>query len=141
MERKTTIYKKLYILWLGLLLAAALMLLNNRPVFKDYSDTQTVYSMRETSQAGTEYGAYAVVNGKVGESCETDAKDFSLEECIKYFGAEIIFSETAGDVINVYLFSPQIKRFRELRGRKVNLHVAYSGGRVVLGSPLIYGGY
>ncbi len=141
MEKEKTIIKKMYILWLGFLLAALLVFLNNPPVFKDYAEETTVYSMRESSQAGEKFPCYALVNGKVGESCEISEEDFSLSECIKYFKAEIIFSETAGGVTSYYLYSPSISRSKTLRGEKINLHIAFDNGRVVMGSPLIYGGF
>ncbi len=141
MENDKKIWKKMYILWLGLLLAALLMFYNNQPIFKDYAEKSTAYTVREASQEGVQYACFEIVNAKIGESCSLAAEDFSLAECIKYFQAEIIFTETAGSVTNYYLYSPVIRRTKTLRGEKINLHVAFDNGRVVMGSPLIYGGY
>ena len=75
----------MYILWLGLLLAALLMFYNNQPIFKDYAEKSTAYTVREASQEGVQYACFEIVNAKIGESCSLAAEDFSLAECIKYF--------------------------------------------------------
>ena len=81
--------KKLYILMAGLILASAMMLVNNPPIFSKFSEVSEVYCTDGSFDGGKLYAAFSVVNGKCGESSRLDKKNFSLEECIKYFGAEI----------------------------------------------------
>ena len=133
--------KKLYILMAGLILASAMMLVNNPPIFSKFSEVSEVYCTDGSFDGGKLYAAFSVVNGKCGESCRLGKKNFSLEECIKYFGAEIIITEKIGDLVSIYLYSPAIRRFKTVKGKKVNLHVAFTEDCVVMGSPVIYGSY
>lgn len=133
--------KKLYILWVGLLLAALFTAANNPSLFGNFAEVSTVYTEDGSFGGGTLYPAYAVVNGKEGESCRVEKEDFDLNTCIKVFDAEIIFTETVENTVSVYLYSPKIRRYKTVKGEKVNLHVALCENYVAMGSPLIYGGY
>ncbi|PWM75774.1 MAG: hypothetical protein DBX59_00585 [Bacillota bacterium] len=133
--------KKLYILMAGLMLASAFMLVNNPPLFAAFSPVSEVYSADGSMGAGSVYGVFETVNGKSGESCRVDRENFSLQECIKYFQAEIIFTERVENTVSVYLYSPKIKRYKIVKGEKINLHVAFAAEYVALGSPLVYGSY
>lgn len=134
--------RKLYILFAGLLLASAFMLANNPPLFAAYSAVSEIYTKDGSLGGGAPYGAWETVSGKRGESCRVARENFSLAACIKYFDAEIIFTERTGeDLYSVYLYSPRIKRFKIVKGEKVNLHAAFAEVYVALGSPLVYGSY
>lgn len=133
--------KRLYILWIGLLLAAAFTAANNPAVFGKYSSVSEVYVTDGSLREGEIYSVFEIVNGKAGESCRVDKKNFSVEECIKYFDAEIIFTEKVDGIVSLYLYSPQIKRYKTVKGERINLHVALCESYVALGSPVIYGAY
>ena len=56
-------------------------------------------------------------------------------------GADPLFAERAGDVVNYYYYAARLSGAVALCGHAVNLHIAVGGGRSAVGSPLIFGGY
>jgi hypothetical protein len=52
---------------------------------------------------------------------------------------EIFYIESVDDGVSFYAYSKNVKYLRMLNGKKVNLHVSLSNGKVYLGSPIIYG--
>ena len=65
-----------------------------------------------------------------------------IARCVaEKFGAKILLKESASDVISYYAYAPSIKDYIRVGGYAVNLHVAVGNGRVVIGTPIIFGGY
>ena len=60
---------------------------------------------------------------------------------MKDFQARVVFEETADGVRSVYCYSPKIRGYKRIGGKKINLHIAYADGRTVAGTPIIFGGY
>lgn len=52
-----------------------------------------------------------------------------------------IHTEKMGDIIATFGFASEFGEFRWANGQKVNLHIVYSNGEIIFGSPLIYGSY
>ena len=63
------------------------------------------------------------------------------QELISRFQAKILFIEEAAGVVNYYCYSPFLEGAVELRGERVNLHIATSGERTAAGTPIIFGGF
>ncbi len=89
-----------------------------------------------------------------------DGKNLKLENCFDIDGATITlpsgydFYDTVellsakrvhyfsdGTVENYYFFSEKLPKCEIINGKKVNMHVAVSKGKVTVGSPIIYYGY
>ncbi len=49
--------------------------------------------------------------------------------------------EKTGEIIATYGFASKFGEFRWVNGKKVNLHIVFSSGEIIFGSPLIYGSY
>lgn len=60
-----------------------------------------------------------------------------LQEC----GAMVLFEETVDGVWSVYGYLPSLYEPVVVKGEKVNLHIAISKTRTVVGSPIVFGGY
>lgn len=78
-----------------------------------------------------------------GESAEYEREDVAefLEEILKTYRAEILFTEEACGVRSYYCYSPRLGKTTLLKGCAVNLHIACKGSRVKVGTPVIFGGY
>lgn len=80
---------------------------------------------------------------------------FALEDCAKTqadalqiaqeiaaeFGAEILKTETCSGVYSYYAHTPRWADGILVGGQIINLHVAVSGGRCVVGTPIIFDGF
>ncbi len=75
----------------------------------------------------------------VGESVRYEGD--RLSELCKAYRAEVVFTETAGDVVNYYLYSPMLGAGVFLKEGYINLHIALSHGQTAAGTPLIFGGF
>ena len=78
--------------------------------------------------------------GITGESC-TVYEDLQIEELLKDFNAVIIHEEKLEGLTNYYCYSPKIKHGIKILGKTVNLHIAKSNEKTVLGTPIIFGSY
>ncbi len=74
-----------------------------------------------------------------GESVALDGGD--PKEIFASYGAELLFVESAEGITSYYGYSDRLAGGKLIAGRLVNLHVAKKGTRVVVGSPLIFGGF
>lgn len=63
------------------------------------------------------------------------------ERIRKEYRAQICFSESACGTVSFYAYSPSLKGGVLLNGYKVNLHIAFRGNSVAVGTPMIFGGY
>lgn len=75
-----------------------------------------------------------------GESTIYLDESRAFAEAEKY-GAVLLFTERAGEVVNYYYYAARLSGAVALCGHAVNLHIAVGGGRSAVGSPLIFGGY
>ena len=59
------------------------------------------------------------------------------------YDAEIVFTEKFDEAggISYYCYSPKLKKPILLDGKFVNLHVVVKSEDIVLGSPIVFGGY
>lgn len=57
------------------------------------------------------------------------------------YGGEVAFVEKVGDVISYYGYAQDLGNALCLDGYAVNLHVAVTEGRCVVGTPIIFGGF
>jgi hypothetical protein len=77
-----------------------------------------------------------------GESVVIEGEPYALaDEILWRFGAEVCFTESTGDTLSYYCYSSRLKGGILLNGNKVNLHLALGDGRLVAGTPVIFGGY
>ena len=73
---------------------------------------------------------------------ETDGEALALaREIAADFGAEILKIEECGGVISYYAYTPRWANGVLISGQKINLHVAVSGERCVVGTPIIFDGF
>jgi len=79
---------------------------------------------------------YVLPEDEVGEGGEEIAR-----ELLKKFGAEVYFIENVCGVKSYYAYAPDLYPPLPIKGARVNLHIAVKTGRVVVGSPLVFGGY
>lgn len=63
------------------------------------------------------------------------------QELLSRFRAEVVFSEEADGVLNLYCRSPLLREEIALCGHAVNLHIAVGRGQTAAGTPLIFGGF
>lgn len=80
------------------------------------------------------------VRSRTGESTSYPQAERAFAQAEKY-GAELLFTESAGGVTNYYYYSARLGGAVMLGGYAVNLHVAVRGQGAAVGSPLIFGGY
>ncbi len=135
---------------LAALLSLALLLLpqllGGAPLFAG-ADSYLFYARSASSQAvicsasAAEAGAVrASLADRTGESAfYADAADAFAQA--ERYGAALLFTERAGDVVNYYYRAPALGGGVWLDGRRVNLHVAVRGESAAVGTPLIFGGY
>ncbi len=71
---------------------------------------------------------------------QTNAQDLALQ-IFKDYGAEVAFVERVGDVISYYGHADGLGEGLCLDGYVVNLHVAVTNERCVVGTPIIFGGF
>lgn len=77
---------------------------------------------------------------------EKEGDRYALSEKIarftaKKFDAKILLQESTSDVISYYCYTPRWQETIFVRGYTVNLHIAVSKDRVVVGAPIIFGGF
>ena len=74
-----------------------------------------------------------------GESVRYEGNRY--EELKSSFDAELLFTETEGNVTNYSLFSKKLGGGIALGGYQVNLHIAVRENRTAVGTPIIFGGF
>lgn len=72
-----------------------------------------------------------------GESILFNDKE-KANRLIDEFSATLIFCESGNDFYCEYFYSPKIKNFVYVNGKKVNLHFSYFKDSVKVGTPLIF---
>lgn len=78
------------------------------------------------------------LNKICGESATYSS--FDWQAYLKSIGGKILFKEELTDSVNYYC-EADLPYSIELYGKKVNLHICVKDNGVMLGSPIIFGGY
>lgn len=84
---------------------------------------------------------YLLKSSLTGESTRYCVQQYSAEELIEKYQAEILWTEEVDGIINYYCFSPQLESQIEIGEYTVNLHVAQSQTTTAVGTPIIFGGF
>ncbi len=81
----------------------------------------------------------------VGALYSSKGYSFSLSsdnlEFIDSLNAKEVYSSKIQDVENTYYYSNKIKTYQIINGKRVNVHVAKTNNKIVVGIPIIYYGY
>ena len=75
-----------------------------------------------------------------GESVRLDSPE-EAEKIVRRYHARFLFEENAEGVRSEYYYTPKLRGYKLINGKKVNLHIAYANGRTVAGTPILFGGY
>ncbi len=70
----------------------------------------------------------------------TEYKDFDLDDILKKYDGEILFSEELSDSVNYYCRA-NLPYSVNLYGKEINLHISVRGDSAKIASPIIFGGY
>ncbi len=68
-------------------------------------------------------------------------KSYNYSNLLKSYGAKLLFIESCNGVTNYYYYSKKISSKEVFKNKKVNIQVAVTSDNIVIGSPIIYGGY
>lgn len=71
-------------------------------------------------------------------TCQTDGV---LEVVLAQYSASIVKVEEFCDGVSYYCYSPKLKKGIVIDGVMINLQIAVRGEEVVMGTPIIFGGY
>ncbi len=63
------------------------------------------------------------------------------EEILSKYDAELQFIEEVDGIISYYAYTPLWREGLQINGYTVNLHIALSQARCVVGTPIIFGGF
>ena len=138
---------------LGLLIACAFFLCacafvrtGNVCVFSRYIGERAFYLYSASSQATVKNTiSLAQIKDIQGESVAIEKpiaeQDAFLAQVLKDYNARVLWAETCANTTSYYCYSSRIQGGEIIDGQKVNLHIAFGGERVKLGTPLIFGGF
>ena len=78
-----------------------------------------------------------------GECARVECADAQayLQATIEKYNAEVVKVESFDGGISYYCYSPKLKNPVLLDGAFVNLHIVVKGSSILLGTPLVFGGY
>ena len=68
-------------------------------------------------------------------------KNFNYKNLLDSLDCKFICEESLDDVKSIYFYSKSLSKFEIIKGEKVNLQIAISKDEIVIGTPIIYGGY
>ena len=75
-----------------------------------------------------------------GESVVLDDRE-DKSEIIDYYRACPVFFETVDEIENEYYYSEKISAYITVNGKKVNVHISETDGKIAVGIPFIFGSY
>ena len=112
-----------------------------------FSGNHTVYLYSPSSNCkmleleyGKERSFICLKSSFKGESVVLDdIEDKAL--ILDYYRACPVFFETVGEIENEYYYSDKISAYTTVNGKKVNVHISRTGGKVAVGIPFIFGSY
>ena len=115
-------------------------------IFADCKKDVTVYLDNASSTATIKkissrdylngYGDLKVFGASV-HGCDEEYVYFLIDD----LNAKEVFFEDIGDVKCVYYYTPNIRSYKIINGKKVNLQTAKRGEKYSVGCPMIFGGY
>ena len=124
------------------------------PVFVSDRGVYTLYTQNSSSNAALytltkeEYDKLLFVGNLTGESLFLDffkvGKDYALQTAKKQIinkNAHLVFSESGEWGVCEYYYSNKLSNYVIVRGKKVNIHIAYGKNSLTIGTPLIYGSF
>ena len=124
-----------------LFMAAALTYLT--PTFYGKTNEFTVYRFSDSSSGVAEKVSeqnYPILSA-TGESFCVDSGKVTPEQIISRYSASLVFTEKIVEGVSYYAYSSQIKRYKRVKGEKVNLHIFVGEQVTVVGSPIIFGSF
>ncbi len=130
----------------SLALLVAPQLLDRRLLFQGAESyvfyTQSASSQAEMLFADAEHAASVKLTASrlTGESATFATAEEALAQAERY-NARLLFTQTTGNVVDRYYYSPHLGAGVRLQGHTVNLHISVRGESGSAGSPLIFGGY
>lgn len=69
------------------------------------------------------------------------SSNFDYSRLVENLNAQLIHVFDDGNTLNLYYYSKKLPKKEIVFNKKVNLHIAITGERTVIGSPFIYYGY
>ena len=66
---------------------------------------------------------------------------YDYKSLIKKLDATLICEESVKEVKSFYFYTKSLSKNEIIKGEKVNLQIAISKEKIVIGTPIIYGGY
>lgn len=140
--RLKEILKTTGIIFLCVLAALFALALYSSPVFErgeGYEISLGASSSAEQIVTDNPLLVKMLYSGTKGESVRYEGDRYG--ELKNAFDAELLFTETEGNVTNYYLYSPKLGGGIALGGYLVNLHIAVRENRTAAGTPIIFGGF
>ena len=67
--------------------------------------------------------------------------DYDYVALLEKLDAKLIHTESLSDVKSYYFYTKNLSKIEIVNGQKVNLQIAVSNKNIVVGTPIIYGGY
>ena len=63
------------------------------------------------------------------------------QKALVALSARVLWTEEVDGVVSYYAYSDSLSKSVLVSGEKVNLHIAVKENRIVIGTPIIFGGY
>lgn len=114
----------------------------SKPLFTGLSDEYRIYTESGSYNNGIEIKSdmdYLRILGKKGESCAV--KGYSVNDIMQMYNCRLCFTEETDGGISFYCFSKDMRYVKRLKGKNVSLQIYCKNDVIVIGSPIIYGGY
>ena len=86
------------------------------------------------------YDLSRICGESVSFTHQTEPHSLALQ-IFQEYGGEVVFVEKVGDVLSYYGYAQGLRDTLCLDGYAVNLHVAVTDERCVVGTPIIFGGF
>lgn len=144
MRRAVRFFQLLITLACVIALIAAFCALPSHLAFKG-GETYTFYvgdTSKNCKVVSTNYSKAGALRLKLRDVCGESAyySSLDLEEFLQSVNGEIAFIEELADSVNYYCRA-DLPYSVELYGQQINLHVCVKEQGVMVGSPIIFGGY
>ncbi len=85
-------------------------------------------------------GAIYFKNRLAGESVKVYG-NFDEKSFLSKMHARLVFEEIGENFRCGYYYSPKIRGYKSINGKKVNLHIAVTESGTTVGTPIIFGSY
>ena len=135
--------KKVIAVLLCLTALACCWQINSQPVFEKYASSYEISELYSNSNARLKFAEkkeYVLSFLRTGESV-TIYENFSAQELLATLGAKEIFTEQTEFGVSVYAYSKQLPYRKIINGEIVNVQIFIGDGKVVVGSPIIFGSF